>query len=166
MTATGTADDAGAWSITVPEVPVGEQTASATQTVGDTTSAPVTRSFRVVAAAGLTVDTPTADQDFPLAGDTRSVPFSGSAQAGARVDVDLGDGLTATTRANADGTWSTSVTDVPAGEYSAEVTQTVGGTTSAPVTRDFTVTAAPRSPSTSPPTAAPSPSPTRARPPR
>lgn len=143
VTATGTADDAGAWSVTVPEVPVGEQTASVTQTVGDTSSAPVTRSFRVVAAAGLTVDTPTADQDFPLAGDTRSVPFSGSAQAGARVDVDLGDGLTATTRANADGTWSTSVTDVPAGEYSAEVTQTVGGTTSAAVTRDFTVTAAP-----------------------
>lgn len=143
LTATGTADDAGAWSVSVPEVPVGAQTASVTQTVGDTTSAPVTRAFRVVAAAGLTVDTPAADQDFPLAGDTRSVPFSGSAQAGARVDVDLGDGLTATTRANADGTWSTSVTDVPAGEYSAEVTQTVGGTTSAPVARDFTVTAAP-----------------------
>ncbi len=143
VTATGTADETGAWSVTVPEVPLGDRTASVTQTVGDSTSAPVTRDFRVVAAAGITVDTPTADQDFPLAADTRSVPFAGSAQPGARVDVDLGDGLTATTRANANGTWSTSVTDVPAGEYSADVTQTVGGTTSAPVTRDLTVTAAP-----------------------
>ncbi|ROQ06982.1 MULTISPECIES: Ig-like domain-containing protein [unclassified Curtobacterium] len=142
-TATTTANGSGAWNVTVPGVPVGDQTASVTQTVGDTTSNPVTRAFRVVAAAGLTIDTPTADQDFPLAGDTRSIPFSGSAQPGARVDVDLGDGLTATTTANAGGTWSTSVTGVPAGDRTAQVTQTVGGTTSAPVERDFTVTAAP-----------------------
>lgn len=142
LSATGTAAASGAWSITVPDVPIGEPTASVTQTVGDSTSAPVTRAFRVVAAAGLTVDTPTADQDFPLAGDARDVPFSGSAQPGARVDVDLGGGRTAATTANAGGTWSTAVADVPAGEYSARVTQTVGASTSTPVTRDFTVTAA------------------------
>ncbi|MGN8049872.1 choice-of-anchor G family protein [Curtobacterium sp. 22159] len=143
VTATGTADDTGAWSIQVPQVPIGAQTASVTQTVGDSTSAAVARAFRVVAAAGLTVDSPTADQDFALAGDARDIPFSGSAQPGARVDVDLGGGRTATTTANAGGSWSTTVGDVPAGEYTASVTQTVGSSTSSPVTRDFTVTAAP-----------------------
>ncbi len=142
-TATGTADDTGAWSVTVPGVPVGDQTASVTQTVGDSTSAAVTRDFRVVAAADLTVTAPTDGQDLPLVGDTRTVTLSGTAQPGARVDVDLGDGRTASTTANAGGTWTTAVADVPAGSYSANVTQTVGASTSAPVTRDFTVTAAP-----------------------
>lgn len=143
LTATGTANDAGAWSIAVPAVPVGDQTASVTQTVGDSTSAPVTRAFRVVAAAGLTIDTPTPGQDFPLAGATRDVPFSGAAQPGARVDVDLGGGLTVSTTANAGGSWSATVSNVPAGPHTANVTQTVGSSTSSPLTRDFTVTAAP-----------------------
>ena len=142
-TASGTADGTGAWSVTVPGVPVGDQTATVTQTVGDSTSAPVTRPFRVVAAADLTVSTPTDGQDLLLVGDTRAVPFSGTAQPGARVDVDLGDGRTASTTANAGGAWSTTVGDVPAGSYTASVTQTVGASTSAPVTRDVTVTAAP-----------------------
>ncbi|SDQ70452.1 hypothetical protein SAMN02800687_2479 [Curtobacterium sp. UNCCL20] len=143
-TATGTANGSGAWSVTVPGVPVGAQTASVTQTVGDTTSAPVTRAFRVAAAAGLTIDTPTPDQDFPLAGDTRDVPITGSAQPGARIDVSVNGGdRTATTTANADGSWSATITGVPAGDYRASVTQTVGASTSDPVTRDFTVTAAP-----------------------
>ena len=144
LTANGTANASGAWSVTVPEVPVGNQSASVTQTVGDSTSAPVTRAFRVVAAAGLTVDTPTQDQEFLVAGATRDVPFSGSAQPGARVDVSVNGGdRTATTTANAGGTWSTTITGVPAGDYTSTVTQTVGASTSAPVARDFTVTAAP-----------------------
>ena len=144
LTATGTANASGAWSVTVPNVPTGDQTASVTQTVGDSTSAPVTRAFRVVAAAGLTIASPTAGQDFPLAGDTRDVAISGTAQPGARVDVSVNGGdRTATTTANAGGAWSTTITGVPAGDYTASVTQTVGSSTSTPVTRDFTVTAAP-----------------------
>ncbi|OII10570.1 hypothetical protein BIU97_10625 [Curtobacterium sp. MCBA15_009] len=143
LTASGTADGSGAWSVTVPSVPVGDQTARVTQTVGDSTSAAVTRAFRVVAAADLTVDRPTEGQDLPLVGDIRSIAFSGTAQAGARVDVDLGDGRTATTTANSDGSWSATVADVPAGRWTAHVTQTTGGSTSEPVDRTVTVTAAP-----------------------
>ncbi len=143
-TATGTADGTGAWTATVPGLPVGTYTASVTQTVGDTTSAARTRSFSIVRAADLSVTTPTEGQDFTVLGatDTRPVPFAGRAQAGATVTVDLGAGRTATTTAGADGTWSTSVADVPVGTYTARVTQTVDGTTSTPLQRGFTVSAA------------------------
>ncbi|KTR35376.1 hypothetical protein NS263_16030, partial [Curtobacterium oceanosedimentum] len=143
VTASGTADGNGVWSVPVDAVPVGQQTASVTQTVGDTTSAPVTRDFEVVAARTLTIDTPGAGAVLPLVGDTRDVVLSGAAEGGARVDVTLGGGLTATTTANPDGTWTATVEDVPAGTYTATATQIVGGTTSAPVTRDFSVTAVP-----------------------
>ncbi|MFJ3381863.1 beta strand repeat-containing protein [Curtobacterium sp. NPDC090217] len=143
-TGTGTTDGSGAWSVTVPGVPAGGYTASVTQTVGDSTSNAVTRGFRVVQAAGLTVATPTDGQVFPVADDdgTRDVPFSGTAQPGATVAVDAGDGHTASTTAGADGTWSTTVTGIPAGDHTASVTQTVGGSTSDPVERAFSVTAA------------------------
>ncbi|MDM7890991.1 choice-of-anchor G family protein [Curtobacterium caseinilyticum] len=143
LTADTTADGSGAWSVRVDAVPVGDQTASVTQTVGDTTSGAVTRDFTVVTAAGLTIDTPTEGQDLPLVGDTRDVVLTGAAEPDAQVDVDLGGGRTATSTATSGGTWSATVEDVPAGAYTASVTQTVDGTTSGAVTRDFTVTAAP-----------------------
>ncbi len=96
-----------------------------------------------MAAARLSIDTPTTGQDLPLVGQTRDVTLTGAAEPGARVDVSLGAGLTGTTTANPGGTWTATVADVPAGSYTASVTQTVGATTSAPVTRAFTVTAAP-----------------------
>lgn len=142
-TASATADGTGAWSVRLDAVPVGDQTARVTQTVGDSTSAEVTRAFSVVAAARLSIDTPTTGQDLPLVGQTRDVTLTGAAEPGARVDVSLGAGLTGTTTANPGGTWTATVADVPAGSYTASVTQTVGATTSAPVTRAFTVTAAP-----------------------
>ncbi|MEK6345128.1 MAG: hypothetical protein V4737_15010, partial [Curtobacterium sp.] len=141
-TATVAAD--GSWRVPVADLPTGSWTASVTQTVGDSTSAPVARSFRVVQAADLTVTSPSAGQDLPLVGTTRQVVLSGTAQPGATVDVDLGDGLAASTTAAADGSWSATVPDVSAGSYDAAVTQTIGGSTSEPVRRAFTVTAAER----------------------
>jgi hypothetical protein len=144
-TATGTADDTGAWSVTVPGVPAGSYTASVTQTVADATSAPTERTFRVVQAAPLTITTPTAGQGFPVAdaAATRDVRVSGAGQPGATVDVDAGAGRTATSTVDADGSWSTTLQRIPVGDHTARVTQTVGTSTSAVVTRAFSVTAAP-----------------------
>jgi hypothetical protein len=142
-TASGTAAADGTWSIATPALPAGTYTVNATETVGDTTSAVVSRSFVVATAAALTVTSPADGSAYPVAdaSGTRSIPFTGTAQAAATVTVDLGNGRTATTTAAADGSWSATVPNVPVGTYTAATTQTVGGVRSAAVNRTVSVAA-------------------------
>ncbi|ARC57537.1 hypothetical protein AS850_10665 [Frondihabitans sp. 762G35] len=141
--ATVTASGTGAWTTTFPAVPVGDYTVSASQTVGGTTSTPVTRPFSVMAAAPVVITAPDPAVDVVVAGPgtTADITVAGTAQPNADIAVDLGGGLTATTTAGTDGTWSVPVNDVPIGTRTISVTQTVGGTTSPAVTQDLTVRA-------------------------
>lgn len=139
--ATVTANGSGAWTTTFADVPVGDYTISAAQTVNGTTSTPVTRPYSIVAGAPVSITAPTPGVDVLVAGpgQTATVVVSGTAQPGADISVDLGDGLTATTTANGSGAWSTPVADVPVGSRTISVTETVGGTVSPAVTQPLTV---------------------------
>ncbi len=143
ITGTATAGSDGTWTTDLTGVPVGTYTVSATQTSGGVTSAPVTRPFSVVAGAALTVTAPADGTQIvvPGADSTATVTVVGTAQPNATVDASLGGGLTGTTTAAADGSYSIPVSGVGVGPHTVSVTQTVGGGTSAAVTRDITVVA-------------------------
>ncbi|RKR73136.1 choice-of-anchor G family protein [Frondihabitans australicus] len=142
-TGTATVGTDGTWSTTVSGIGVGTVTASATQTFNGVAGTPVTQTFSVVAQQPLSISAPTASQQFTVVSSTatRSITVSGSATPGATIALDLGGGLTASTTAGSDGSWSTSVPGVGVGSYTISATQASGGVTSAPVTRPFTVVA-------------------------
>ncbi|GAA4265483.1 beta strand repeat-containing protein [Frondihabitans peucedani] len=142
-TATVTASGTGAWTTTFTGIPVGDYAIQATQTVGGTTSLPVTRPYSIQAGAPVAITAPTPGVDVVVAseGSTATVTVAGTAQPGAAIAIDLGDGLTATTTANASGAWSAQVTEVPIGDRTISVTETVGGTVSLAVTQPLTVAA-------------------------
>ncbi|ROQ36747.1 hypothetical protein EDF46_3292 [Frondihabitans sp. PhB188] len=140
-TATVAAD--GTWSSTIPGVGVGSVTASVTQTFGGVAGSPVTRAFTVVAQAPLTITSPTAGRTFTVVSNSATTPvtITGTSTPGAAIALDLGSGITGTTTAQADGTWSATIPSLAVGPYTASATQTIGGTTSAAVTRSFSVAA-------------------------
>ncbi|WP_156369896.1 hypothetical protein [Frigoribacterium sp. Leaf164] len=138
------ADGEGRWSVTVPGVPVGDQVVSVVQTVGGTTSTPVTVDLTVRAAGDLVVERP-ADELVATLVDPAGVvdvPVSGTAERLATVRVSLGGDRVVEVQADDQGAWSTVVPGVPAGRYELVVTQTVGGATSAPETRPVLVAVA------------------------
>ncbi|WP_286346770.1 beta strand repeat-containing protein [Frondihabitans sucicola] len=131
----------GTWSTTVAGVPVGDQTVSVVQTVGATTSLPVTAAVKVAPGAPVTIAAPAANENVPVA-DTTSrtdIPASGTSQPGAELTLTLNGAAAGTTTADASGNWSTTLTDVGPGSYVLRATQTVDATTSVPVARSFNV---------------------------
>ncbi|WP_150952907.1 choice-of-anchor G family protein, partial [Microbacterium testaceum] len=124
---TDTVDETGAWTVTFPDLPVGEYTATATQDV-DQTTADVT--FAVVEAPDVAILTPTPDQIFvvPGADDVIDVTVTGTGSPGSEVDVTV-DGETQTVTVTPEGTWTATFEDLPIGDYTAEVTQEIDGST-------------------------------------
>ncbi|KAI5448732.1 hypothetical protein NCC49_002697, partial [Naganishia albida] len=76
-------------------VPVGDRTVTATQTVGGAAAGTATQAFSVVAQRPLVIDTPTAGQQFTTTGTTTPVTLTGTSTANARIDVTIGDDVTA-----------------------------------------------------------------------
>ncbi|MFZ8758405.1 choice-of-anchor G family protein, partial [Microbacterium sp. HMH0099] len=117
----------GEWTVTFPDLPVGEYTATATQNVDGTTA---TVDFAVVEAPDVTITAPTPDQIFVVPGvdDTTDVTVEGSGFPGSDVEVVV-DGQTQTVTVGEGGTWTATFTDLPIGDYTATATQEFDGST-------------------------------------
>ncbi|MFL4476639.1 Ig-like domain-containing protein, partial [Paeniglutamicibacter sp. MACA_103] len=78
--------------------------------------------------APVSIDSPTAGQDL---GETGSVPVSGKGEPGATVTVVLdGDATNPQTAVvDAEGNWTVTFADVPAGDHNVVATQDVDGST-------------------------------------
>lgn len=139
---TTTADADGDYTLTIDGVPTGDHTIAVRQTINGTTSpTAVSVDVSVDAAAAIVLNAPVRGVDVTVSDDdaTADVPVAGTAQPGASVSVDLGDGLTGSATAGTDGSWSTVVEDVPVGDHTISVTQTIGTDETTPVTQDLTV---------------------------
>ncbi|WP_277958952.1 choice-of-anchor G family protein, partial [Frigoribacterium faeni] len=131
----------GAWTAVIPDVPAGVRTLGATQTLGGTTSAPVTQPLTIAQGTPLAVTAPLDGAEYFVPGpqDTTPVVVSGTGQVGATVEVDLGDGLVGQVVVPVSGQWSVAVVGVPVGPHTVSVTQSINGSTSDAVTRDVLV---------------------------
>ncbi|WP_295838032.1 choice-of-anchor G family protein [uncultured Microbacterium sp.] len=122
-----TVGEGGTWTVTFPDLPVGEYTATATQDA-DGTTAEVT--FSVVEAPDVAILTPTPDQIIvvPGADDTSDVVVTGTGSPGSDVEVVIGD-ETQTVTVTPEGTWTATFEDLPVGDYTVTVTQEIDGST-------------------------------------
>jgi uncharacterized protein (DUF2141 family) len=122
-----TVGEGGTWTVTFPDLPVGEYTATATQDA-DGTTADVT--FSVVEAPDVAILTPTPDQIIvvPGADDTSDVIVTGTGSPGSDVEVVIGD-ETQTVTVTPEGTWTATFEDLPVGDYTVTVTQEIDGST-------------------------------------
>ena len=129
--ADATADDEGNWTATIAELPYGNSTITAQQTVDDVV-VPQTAEVSVV----VPVDAPAISK--PEDGDTATTAtpvFSGTGIAGATVNVTIvcGDDFTLEGEAEVDGegNWEyKAAEDLPSGECSVVATQTINDVTS------------------------------------
>ncbi|MDT0115999.1 choice-of-anchor G family protein [Microbacterium sp. PRF11] len=133
-----TVGEGGTWTVTFPDLPVGEYTATATQDA-DGTTADVT--FSVVEAPDVAILTPTPDQIIvvPGADDTSDVIVTGTGSPGSDVEVVIGD-ETQTVTVTPEGTWTATFEDLPIGDYTVTVTQEIDGSTD---TVDFSIAETP-----------------------
>ncbi|WP_407171996.1 choice-of-anchor G family protein, partial [Microbacterium sp. A1-JK] len=117
----------GTWSVTFPNLPVGDYTATATQSDGSTD----TTSFAIAPEDDVAIATPTPGQVIvvPDAGDTTDVLVSGTGQPGATITVVLDGGESLTDEVDGDGNWSVLFDDVGEGGHTAVATQDVDGST-------------------------------------
>ncbi|MFF0911622.1 choice-of-anchor G family protein, partial [Microbacterium enclense] len=117
----------GEWTVTFPDLPVGDYTATATQNVDGTTD---TVDFAVVEAPDVTITAPTPDQIFVVPGvdDTADVTVEGTGFPGSNVEVVV-DGQTQTVTVGEGGTWTATFTDLPIGDYTVTATQEFDGST-------------------------------------
>lgn len=109
----------GVWSVEFPGLAVGEYTATAAQSDGSTD----TVTFSVASATDVAITAPTPGQVFTVADDddTTDVTVTGTGQDGETVEVTLG--TTTQEAVVTDGTWTTTFTDLPVGEYGATAVQ-------------------------------------------
>ncbi|TDC47004.1 LPXTG cell wall anchor domain-containing protein [Jiangella ureilytica] len=129
----GTTDDEGTWSIVLStDLPLGESTVTAQQTVGDVV-VPETASVTVVVPVG----PPTIVR--PVDGDTATTAtptFSGEGVPGAAVELGITcgeDAWAGGTEVDGEGAWAfTPGQELPNGECSVSAVQAINGTTSAP----------------------------------
>ncbi|WP_344040461.1 choice-of-anchor G family protein, partial [Microbacterium hatanonis] len=127
----------GTWSVTFPGLPVGDYTATATQSDGSTD----TTSFAIVPEDDVAIATPTPGQVIvvPDTGDVADVLVSGTGQPGAIITVVLDEDETLTDEVDGDGNWSVLFDDVGEGGHTAVATQDVDGSTDSV---DFSIEAA------------------------
>ncbi len=128
----------GTWTVTFPDLPVGDYTATATQDADGTTA---TVDFSVIEAPDVVITAPTPDQIIvvPGADDTSDVIVTGTGYAGSDVDVEVG-GSTQTVTVTAEGTWTATFPGLPIGDYSVTATQEFDGSID---TVDFSIAETP-----------------------
>ncbi|SDP26919.1 hypothetical protein SAMN04487788_2801 [Microbacterium testaceum StLB037] len=128
----------GTWTVTFPDLPVGDYTATATQDADGTTAAV---DFSVIEAPDVVITAPTPDQIIvvPGADDTSDVIVTGTGYAGSDVDVEVG-GSPQTVTVTAEGTWTATFPGLPIGDYSVTATQEFDGSID---TVDFSIAETP-----------------------
>ncbi len=128
----------GTWTLTFPDLPVGDYTATATQDADGTTA---TVDFSVVEAPDVVITAPTPDQIIvvPGADDTSDVIVTGTGYAGSDVDVEVG-GSTQTVTVTEGGTWTATFPGLPIGDYTVTATQDFDGSSD---TVDFSIAETP-----------------------
>jgi len=128
----------GTWTVTFPDLPVGEYTATATQDADGTTA---TVDFSVVEAPDVVVTAPTPGQIFvvPGADDTSDVTVTGTGFPGSAIEVEVG-GSTQTVPVTPEGTWTATFPGLPIGEYTVSATQEFDGSVD---TVDFSIAETP-----------------------
>lgn len=112
----------GEWSVTFPGAPVGDHTATATQS-GDGSTASV--DFSIVATTDVTITDPDDGEVIvvPEPGDTTDVEVCGAGHPGAEIIVTVGGLPPVTVTVGEDGTWCVVVPNVPEGEHEVTAEQ-------------------------------------------
>ena len=128
----------GTWTVTFPDLPVGDYTASATQDADGTTA---TVDFSVAEAPDVVITAPTPGQIFvvPGADDTVDVTVTGTGFPGSDVEVEV-DGSVQTVPVTPEGAWTATFPALAIGDYTVTATQAFDGSTD---TADFSVAETP-----------------------
>ncbi|WP_228503570.1 choice-of-anchor G family protein [Clavibacter phaseoli] len=137
--------DDGTYDVLFADLPVGDYTATATQTIGGIPSGTATVDFSVVApAVAPVIDTPTDGQDFvvPVGGTSVPVTVSGSADPRGSVLIAVTGQTPVTQVVGDDGRFEATFPGLTAAGYTVTVTQTIGDTPAGSDTADFTVSVA------------------------
>ncbi|OQJ48737.1 sortase [Clavibacter sepedonicus] len=137
--------DDGVYDVTFADLPVGDYTATATQTIGGTAAGSATVTFSVIApAVAVVIDTPTDGQDFvvPAGGTAVPVTVSGSADVRGSVLIAVTGQTPVTQVVGDDGRFEATFPGLSAAEYTVTVTQTIGGAAAGSDTADFTISVA------------------------
>ncbi|WP_233548839.1 choice-of-anchor G family protein [Clavibacter lycopersici] len=134
--------DDGIYDVLFPDLPVGDYTATATQTIGGVPSGTATVDFSVVApAVAVVIDAPTDGQDFtvPAGGNEVDVTVTGSADPRGTVVIAVDGQEPITQVVGTDGRFEATFPGLTAAEYTVTVTQTIGEAAAGSDTADFTV---------------------------
>ncbi|WP_259336522.1 choice-of-anchor G family protein, partial [Clavibacter phaseoli] len=137
--------DDGTYDVLFADLPVGDYTATATQTIGGIPSGTATVDFSVVApAVAPVIDTPTDGQDFvvPVGGTSVPVTVSGSADPRASVLIAVTGQTPVTQVVGDDGRFEATFPGLTAAGYTVTVTQTIGDAPAGSDSADFTVSVA------------------------